>query len=162
MSAEILTKALEQHGAAVTSLGDSIEEIKCRLQELEQKSVGGMVGGGFNDSTPDSLFKTLTDSESMRAVLDRKANSGKNQIDYGLLVKNTILGESGSPQNPDDTLTQASRRPGVVPGAFRSLSLLDFMPMEATDSNQVEYTRESAFSNDAAETAEGALSLNLM
>jgi len=93
----------------------------------------------------------------MRAVLDRKATSGKNQIDYGLLVKNTILGESGSPQNPDDTLTQPSRRPGVVPGAFRSLSLLDFMPMEATDSNQVEYTRESAFTNDAAETAEGTL-----
>lgn len=159
MSAEILTKALEQHGAAVTSLGDSLDEVKARLQELEQKSAGGMIGTGYSGGTADSLFKTMSDSESMRAVLDKKSSRGKNQVDSRMLLerKNTILGESGSPQEPSDTLTQASRRPGVVAGAFRSLSLLDFMPMETTDSNMVEYTRESAYTNSAAETAEGTL-----
>jgi HK97 family phage major capsid protein len=71
-------------------------------------------------------------------------------------VKNTIIGEGGSPANPIDTLVQADRLPGIVPGAFRSLNVLDFVPMGVTGSNQIEYTRELSFTNDAAETSEGA------
>jgi HK97 family phage major capsid protein len=70
-------------------------------------------------------------------------------------VKNTILGESGSPANPTRILNPADRLPGVVPGAFRALNILDVIPTGRTSSNLIEYTRDSAWTNNAAEAAEG-------
>lgn len=70
-------------------------------------------------------------------------------------IKNTILGETGSPANPSLVLNPAQRLPGVVPGAFRALNILDVIPTGRTSSNAIEYTRESGFTNAAAEAAEG-------
>ncbi len=137
-------------------------EINERLKELEQRSVGGVPSTGsdftkqFSVHSGMSFAKAMQESDSVKAVLSKQSPKGKAQIDAGLFFKNTILGEGGSPQNPVNTIVEADRLPGVVPGAFRSLSLLDMIPKGATTSNQIEYTREAAFTNDAAETAEGA------
>ena len=65
------------------------------------------------------------------------------------------MGESGSPQAPDGVLVQADRLPGIVGGAFRPLTILDFVNRIPTTSNATEYVRENVFTNNASETAEG-------
>jgi HK97 family phage major capsid protein len=94
-------------------------------------------------------------SDRVQAFLKGEAKSAKVE------VKNTILGESGSPQNPDRVLVPFDRLPGIVPGAFRQHTILDFIPTGQTSSNSMEYVRETVpvatgFVNNAAERAEGA------
>jgi len=144
----------------VASYGSDLREIKNRLKEVEQRGAGGLVGApgtsGSIGYKAGDLSRLIAREDGFKAVVGRKARNATMTLDPGLLVKNTILGESGSPQEPDDTIVGTDRLPGIVPGAFRALNLLDFIPMDVTSSNKVEYTRESAWTNDAAETAEGA------
>ena len=48
------------------------------------------------------------------------------------------------------------RVPGVVPGASQILTLEALIPALPTASNAIEFTKEASFTNNAAETAEGA------
>lgn len=127
---------------------ESSVEMQDRLKEVEQKLAGGMSG------TDTQEHKTWGQSfvESDAFTNFKSGTQAKASIE----VKNTILGEGGSPQNPVDTIVQADRLPGIVPGAFRALNVLDFVPMGVTGSNQIEYTRELAWTNNAGETAEAA------
>jgi HK97 family phage major capsid protein len=147
-------KASKAVAADVKSLSDEFhkltsttDETLTRLKELEQISVEGFKG---HQEPVQTWGETFVASESF------KNYNGGEGMKARVEVKNTVLGESGSPANPNDTLTQANRLPGIVPGAFRSLNILDFVPTGVTSGNQIEYTREATWSNDAAETKEGA------
>lgn len=122
-------------------------EMRDRLKEVEQKLAGGMSGKGAAEHK--SWGQSFIESDSLKNFTS--GGTTKASIE----VKNTILGEAGSPQNPVDTIVQADRLPGIVPGAFRSLNVLDFVPMGVTSSNQIEYTRELSWTNNSAERAEG-------
>jgi HK97 family phage major capsid protein len=63
-------------------------------------------------------------------------------------VKNTLTGS--------DTNVAPDRKPGIVPGAFAPMTLESFLPSAPTTSNAIEFTKESAFTNSAAEVAEGS------
>ena len=69
---------------------------------------------------------------------------------------NTITGQEGSPPENSDILVRPDRKAGIVAGAFRSLRVADLLVGIPTSSNAYEFTRELAFTNNAAETAEGA------
>lgn len=119
-------------------LSDAFTALAQKGVKLEKPEAVKSIGQEFAES---AAFKSLQSGEATRARLE---------------IKNTVIGEGGSPANPVDTLNPADRLPGVVPGAFRSLSLLDFIPKGVTTSNLVEYTKEDTFTNDAAETREAA------
>jgi HK97 family phage major capsid protein len=99
---------------------------------------------------PKSFGQEFIASDAYKNLIS--GASGRARIE----LKNTIIGEGGSPVDPVNTLNPADRMPGVVAGAFRSLSLLDFIPTGTTNSNLVEYTKDDVFTNDAAETREAA------
>jgi len=153
---------LEEHGKATASTREELKamatdhadmvkgfpEMSERLKHVEQELSNG-VSLKTGNHQQKSWGKEFTDSDAFAEF--KNGNLQKASIQ----VKNTILGESGSPQEPNDTLTQADRLAGIVPGAFRLLNVLDVVPTGATDSNQIEYTRELAFTNNAAEAAEG-------
>ena len=69
---------------------------------------------------------------------------------------NTLMGQEGSPLENADTLVPTDRRPGITPGAFRTLRVKDLLPVIPTTSNAWQFVRELVFTNAAAETAEGA------
>lgn len=142
-ASEEVKKLAEDHKSMV----EQSEELQSRIKELEQLGAEGFKGG--NDNTEKTWGASLVDSESFKSFAQGSTNVARVE------VKNTIIGESGSPGDPDNTLVQTDRLPGIVPGAFRSLNILDFVPMGTTGSNQIEYTREASWTNDAAETNEG-------
>lgn len=132
-TADDLKSLAEQH----KELSGALTELAQKGVKLEQKPAIKSLGTEFIESP---AFKSFKDGGSTKARLE---------------MKNTILGEAGSPQDPVDTIVPADRLGGIVGGAFRALRLLDFVPLGSTSSNSVEYTREASWTNDAAETAEG-------
>lgn len=134
-------KALAEKHA---SLVEQSEGLAAKFGEFEQNVATRMSGGKQRE---ESWGEKMAGDEGLGKMLGGAKSA---RID----VKNTILGEGGSPQDPVDTIVPADRLPGIVPGAFRQLSVLDVIPMGATGSNQIEYTRENTYTNAAAETAE--------
>lgn len=124
-----------------------VPELKDRLKEMEQKIAEGVENPGEKKQTWGEAF---TSSDQFKDFKE----GGKNTR-ARIEVKNTILGETGSPGEPSNVLVPSDRQPGIVPGAFRALNILDFVPLGGTSSNNIEYTRETAFTNDAAATSEG-------
>lgn len=122
-------------------------ELAIRVKDLEQ--IGASAPKGANSGK--TLGKTFVESDAFASF---KNGGGSGKARFGVQA-NTIIGEGGSPQDPVDTIVPADRLPGIVGGAFRALTFLDFVPMGSTSSNAIEYTRELSWTNDAAETAEG-------
>ena len=63
-------------------------------------------------------------------------------------MKNTLTGS--------DTNVAPDRKPGIVPGAFQSLTLESLYTSVPTASNAINSPKENVFTNSAAEAAEGA------
>lgn len=146
------TAEIEKHGKASTeltgkldklaqdykALNDMIVEVAQKAEKMDHPAVKA-----------STLGAEVMKSDAVAAFFDGKTDKARVE------VKNTIIGEGGSPQDPVDVLVRPDRLPGIVPGAFRSLNVLDVIPTGQTASNQVEYTQEDTFTNNAAERAEG-------
>jgi HK97 family phage major capsid protein len=131
--------------AEVKALAEKHSALVDTINKLEQK----MSDKAEGKRAAKSLGETLVTSEMFQQYKDGRTSKLR------LEVKNTIIGESGSPLEPSDTIVAPDRLAGIVGGAFRGLRVLDAIPKGATSSNMVEYTKELAFTNAAAETAEG-------
>jgi len=123
---------------ALDNLGTQQIEFANRLLALEQK--------GF---TPPSTEK-LDESWGAQVVKTSAFGDfvGGRTQKARIEVKNTITGS--------DANVAPDRRPGIVPGAFQTLTIESLLNSTTTTSNAVEFTKENVFTNNAAETAEGA------
>jgi HK97 family phage major capsid protein len=124
----------------VTSIGDSLIGIK-------QKGVG--LDNGFGSKAPSSMGRNVIEDENFKLFTSKQVKHARIEM------KNTILGEGGSPQDPVDTIVPYQHVQGIVGGAFRELTLLDVLPVGTATSNTIHYTREASWTNSAAERAEG-------
>lgn len=88
-----------------------------------------------------SIGQEFVASDSFKSLI--AGTTGRARVE----VKNTVV-QDGS------DLNAADRMAGIVAGPFRSLNLLDFIPTGVTGSNLIEYTKDDAFTNNAAETAD--------
>ncbi|MXQ08038.1 phage major capsid protein [Alphaproteobacteria bacterium GH1-50] len=135
------TSRIDELETEVTGLRDS-------MTGMQQKGFGG---GLIGSTSRKSIGAEILGSDAWKDV------AAKRTARAGLEIKNTILGEGGSPQDPTDTgVVPKDNMPGIVGGAFRPLRLLDVVPRGTATSNQVHYTREASWTNNAAETAEAA------
>lgn len=142
------TGAKEDAKSALDSANAAAERVVVladRLTEAEQKLVDGVMSG---KAATESLGALVTKSDAYQ----RFASGGSNKM---RIEANTIIGQEGSPLENADTIVPSQRLPGIIPGAFRQLRVRDVLPQGTTSSNLIEYTRELAFTNNAAETAEG-------
>jgi len=124
--------------AALELLGNQQKELAGRLLLIEQKATTPPAGG----ETAEGWGQQFTKSEAYKAFVAGGAQKARIE------VKNTLTGA--------DANVAPDRKPGVVGGAFNTLTLESLYVALPTTSNAVEYTRENAFTNSAAEAAEGA------
>ncbi|NIQ01580.1 MAG: phage major capsid protein [Nitrospinaceae bacterium] len=112
----------------------------------------------WHDTKPQvkSPGKEIIDSDEFKQLMSDGGGRLTKQFDDSLFMKNTILGEGGSPQDPESVIVPRHEVPGIIPGAFRMLNILDVMPTGQTSSNLIHFTRELTYTNAAAETIEGA------
>jgi HK97 family phage major capsid protein len=128
-------------------LAQKIAGVSASIVEMEQKLADNVKKG---TAAPSSLGQMVIKSDAFKQFA--AGNTNKFRIEA-----NTITGQdSASPPANSDVLVPSQRLAGIIPGAFRSLRVQDVLPVGTTSSNIVEYTRELAFTNNAAETAEGA------
>ncbi len=129
------------------AMREATEGLKNQMVDMEQLMAGGISGAGTE--AVKTWGETMIESDSYKSFV----NDGQN-LKARVEVKNTIIGEAAG--EPSNVLLQADRLPGIVPGAFRALNILDFVNSGNTSSNQIEYTRELSWTDNSAETAEGA------
>jgi len=146
------TGEIEKHGKASRELTANIDQLSEKMAEMQAK-MGDLIqrqADGYSAARKahETIGQQVLKSEQFEAL--RRGNSTNARIE----VKNTIIGSAGSPLDPSDVIVAPDRQPGIVPGAFRALSILDFVSVATTSSNQVYYTQEESFVNRAAETAE--------
>ncbi|WP_438863772.1 phage major capsid protein [Neptunicella sp.] len=120
------------------TLTNKIEEVTAQVLELEQQ------GTSQNDveNAVKSVGAQFTDSDAYKGF------SAGNSTKASFEVENNIVVGSDVTVAPD-------RRSGVISGIAMPLRVLDVIPQGTTNSNAVEYVRELAYTNAAAETAEG-------
>lgn len=133
-----LGKVTQDTKTALDNIGKEQRLLADRLLLIEQK------GGGTKDDeiAVEGWGKQFIKSDSFKAFAAGSAQKARFE------VKNTVLG--------DDATVAPDRRPGIVPGAQNILTIESLYNAVPTTSNAIEYTREASFTNDAAETAEGA------
>lgn len=123
---------------ALDNLGVQQAELANRLMVLEQK--------GFTPPSSEKLDESWG-AQVVKASAFGDFVGGRTQK-ARVEVKNTITGS--------DTTVAPDRRPGIVPGAFQTLTIETLLNSTTTNSNAIEFTKENVFTNNAAETAEGA------
>lgn len=128
--------------SALETLGNQQREFADRLLGLEQKgALRGQEGneGAKGEDSIGAQFVKTAQFEAFKAGGAQKARAE---------LKNTVTNTVGN--------TFSNRRPDVVGGAFRNLTLESLLASLPTASNAVDYVREATFTNSAAETAEGS------
>lgn len=124
--------------AALDNLGVQQREFADRLLQLEQKGLTQAASEPADQSWGAQLVKADAFSNFVGG------RTQKARVE----VKNTLTGS--------DTNVAPDRKPGVVPGAFQMLTIEGLLNSTTTTSNAIEFTKENAFTNNAAEAAEGA------
>lgn len=132
-------------------LGEEQKKFARQLLELQQK--------GIQMKKPDvkTVGNLFTESENFKAF----ASGGASRVKVELR-EDAAPGEQKEAQNPITTPTggivQAYRRPGILAGAFRPLTIESLFPTIPITTNAFEYVqeKESEFVNGAAFVAEGA------
>ena len=120
-------------------------ELSSRTLLLEQKMDAQRFHGGSAGGDIEMPGDMLVASEQFKQFKSMGArNTGKIQV--GSFHKSTLLNAIGLNQ----PLVQAYRRPGIVAAQQQQLRVRDLLPQFAVSSNMVEFSREDAFSNNAA------------
>jgi HK97 family phage major capsid protein len=132
-------EASSETKSALENLGNEQKSLANRLLEMEQKAEA--LGEGNNDPEYKSEGTQFIECDSYNRYVSGDSTKARFE------VKNTVVGS--------DATVAPDRKPGIVPGASQILTLENLIPALPTTSNAIEYTKETAFTNNAAEVAEG-------
>lgn len=144
-SGEIATlgKVSSDTKTALEAIGTQQRELADRLLHLEQKGTQQQDDKPALTSWGEQFVKSAGYVDNLNRLVSRQRIGA-----IGIEVKNTLTGS--------DTTVAPDRKPGIVSGAFQPFSMEALLPSTPTSSNAIEFTRENVFTNNAAETAEGA------
>jgi HK97 family phage major capsid protein len=128
----------EETKASVDKLLITQGELQARLQAAEQHMVK-LEGGGGEDNRVMSLGQHVAESEAF-ANFDPKVS---NKFSVGISAAITSIDSSAG------SLIEPTRVPGVVAPQNRRLTIRDLIAPGRTQSNSIEYVRETGFTNNA-------------
>lgn len=120
-------------------------ELQARLQEAEQKLVNANKGGGKSERQ-QSAGELVVSSEQMEGV--NASFRGSRRVSVPRAAITSVTGSGGA-------LVGADRRQEIIMPPERRLTIRDLIAPGTTDSNSIEYVRETGFTNSAAPVAEG-------
>lgn len=146
---------LKDHGKILTETKSALERLagegtglQQRLLDVEQK-LARRAGG--SEPEVKSLGEQFTDTEQFKA---HGMKRGRSRLEVKA-VTTVTSGTTGT--GAAGALIRPDRLPGIVTPAQRLLTIRSLLLPGRTDSNAVEYVKETGFQNMAAPVAEGAL-----
>lgn len=162
MSLEIITKAIEEHGAAVAGLKKSIEEksanleqrveglegIKKLLEESLKKSQRPGLSHAGNDGASSGLAAKFSESEQFGALAKGLPSTGRVPME-GVSIK-TLTNAGRGVAGSTGYSIQPQRADGLYNNPQRPLTLLDVLPSLPVSVGTFEYMQLSGYTNNAA------------
>ena len=133
----------------VDEILNGINEMKSRLDDVEQKQARR----GAEDEPAQPLGKQLFDSESFKQFAQNPTKGNR----AALHIKETITSATTNAAGSAGALVQTQRLDGITEPPDQKLRVRDLLMAGTTDSNAIEYVKETGFTNGAAAQAgEGA------
>lgn len=142
---EALTKAAKELAdQAITGLN----EAKSRLDELEQKALRA---GERNAVEVKSPGQVVAESDELKAWL-----AGSRKGTFSHEVKAIITALTTDANGSAGDLIVPQRQPGVIGLPERRMTVRDLLTPGRTNSNAIQYVKETGFTNNAATVSETA------
>ena len=126
-----------EYKQSIVDLDASIKSLKDEMTELAQK-----YSAPVEVIEAKSFGQLILESDSIKSFLSGQSTKGSVEI------KNTII-------NSGHNTSTYDQMPGVVPGAFRRLTVMPTIMTGSSTSNSIEYSKESNWVNGAASQVEG-------
>ncbi len=149
--AEAVDKQIKASGEMATETRAKVDElltkqgeISARLQEAEQKLVNASRATRDDPEPQKSVGALVVESEEMRDM--SSSFRGSRRVSVPRAAITTATGGD---------LVAAQRLPGIVVPPQRRLTIRDLVAPGTTESNSIEYVRETGFTNNARTVAEG-------
>lgn len=120
-------------------------ELQAQVTELEQKAARR--GQEQEQSAKSVGYQVIENEEFKKSVQGLKEGKG-GRVSVGVKAITTANGSAGQAVYPDN-------RPGVILMPDRRLTIRDLLAPGRTNSNLVNYIKETGFTNNAAIVAEG-------
>lgn len=143
-------KILGDTKAALDLLVKDGTALQARMIEVEQK-LARRPGGGDGPAVK-SNGQLLTDTDDFKRVQKNGGGTARLSIKAVTSITSATTGTGGV----GDAI-RPNRLPGIVTPSLRTFTIRDLLLPGRTDSNAVEYVKESGFQNSAAPVAELAL-----
>jgi HK97 family phage major capsid protein len=126
-------------------------ELNARVTELEQQVAGNRPAGA---ERVKSLGETVADDPEVKALM-ASGGRGKASVRVKAIVSALTTDANGSAGD----LLIPDRRPGILPLMYRRLTVRDLITPGRTETNAIQYVKETGFVNNAATVSEttGAL-----
>ena len=124
----------------------AMNEAKTRLDDFEQKQARR---GSDEEEHQKSLGQQLYDSEQYKEFANNPRSGGRAT----LRVKADITSATTAAAGSAGALTTPQRVPGIVAPPNQVLRIRDLVAPGKTDSNSIEYIRETGFTNNAKSQA---------
>lgn len=133
--------------SALDKLGTQWNEAANRLLTLEQRMTSKADGPGQEEK---SVGQLMIESEGFKAM--QKGANRSGQVKVGSFHKTAIVNATGQNQ----PLVPDMRLPGILMPGLRRLTVRDLLAEGRTQSNLVQFTKETAFTNSAASQTGGS------
>ena len=151
-AAEETNKQIKASGEMHAETRDKVDKLlleqgamQARLQEAEQKLLKGAQSN--QQEREQSIGERVVNDKEMEGVNSSFRGSRRVQMPRSAITSAT--GSGGGLVRPD-------RMAGIVAGPERRLTIRDLIAPGETESNSIEYVKETGFTNNAAPVAEGA------
>lgn len=126
--------------------------LQARILEVEQKQDRARAE---EDGRPKSAGELIVESESFKEFMSRGGMRMQNSSCVVTLPRAAIT--STATTNTTTVGVAPDLQPGVIPGTERRLTVRDLLMPGQTNSNAIQYVRETGYTNNAATVSEGNL-----
>lgn len=144
-----MSETAKSNEAELKRLGEEQVKLARQMLELQQKGIQGQ-----KDTEVKTAGDMVVDTDHFKAFRDGSAQKARVELSETADKK----GLQNPITTPTGSVIQAYRRPGILPGAFRPLTIEGLFPTLPIATNAFEYVQENEAENvnGAAFVAEGA------
>lgn len=144
-----MTETAKSNETELKRLGDEQLKLARQMLELQQKGIQGQ-----KDTEVKTAGDMVVDTDHFKAFRDGSAQKARIELSETFDKKSA----TNPITTPTGGVVQAYRRPGILPGAFRPLTIEGLFPSLPVATNAFEYVQEKEAENvnGAAFVAEGA------
>lgn len=142
---------------ALSSMGEiktAINEVKARVADVEQKAARR--GGSEGDPEQKSLGQMVIEHEDIKSGKLNGASRGSVRVQIDRKDITSATGTVGAGVSAGTSLVPAARVPGIIAPPNRTMTIRDLLMPGQTASGNIEYVKETGYTNNAATVAEGA------